>query len=136
MSGLVPITKKVPDEILKTIQCSLSHKLHISNDPILLGCGHIACRQCVLHQKNHELTCCICNKKHTISNPDSLVTVRTAEILIESYTKELFRMVENDFASIVDLFEGLSLVFIISMHLSFNRFLPNRILCFSSQHGS
>ena len=106
MSGLVSMSKKVPDEILKTIQCSLSMKQHISNDPVLLACGHIACRRCVVSHKNQEFTCFLCNKKHVIEHPESLVTVRAAEIIIESYIKELFSMSENDLRNTVDLFEG------------------------------
>ena len=83
----------IPEKILKNCFCSLENNTHFLNEPLLLPCGHNACKNCI-NTKN-ELKC---NKCQTINtNNGNLTRSTTSEDLIEMYVEDLLLKVEERF---------------------------------------
>ena len=83
----------IPDKILKNCYCSLEDNTHFLNEPLLLTCGHNACKKCI--DTKHELKC---NKCQTINtNNGNLPRNSSFEDLIETYVGDLLIKVEERF---------------------------------------
>jgi hypothetical protein len=83
----------IPDKILKNCYCSLEDNTHFLNEPLVLPCGHTACKKCI--DTNDELKC---NKCQTINKKDAnFPKSSTSEDLIEMYVEDLLLKVEERF---------------------------------------
>lgn len=79
--------------------CALSNTKseHIYEDPVVLSCGHLACRNCTLQQSY----CQICGTKNTLnsSNTGSIVTLNE---FIKNNLNHLFSFIDKKFKQTYD----------------------------------
>ena len=92
--------------ILDTIQCYANKQKHILLDPILLDCGHTACKQCVLGIERFYCNYDNCNQLMEINDETCLKTVKSIERLIESNFNELYERIFQEYTQILNSFEG------------------------------
>jgi parvulin-like peptidyl-prolyl isomerase len=85
----------IPDDIIKIISCSLSSTRHIIEDPVLLSCGHNACRPCV-ENITFGQKCLYQNCNQSVDTSQELKSVKSIHNLVEAYLNELFKNIHND----------------------------------------
>ena len=92
--------------VLDTIQCYANKQSHILLDPILLDCGHTACKKCVLEMERFHCNYKNCNQLIELNDETSLKTVKSIERLIESNFKELYEKNYQEYSEILSSIEG------------------------------
>ena len=92
----------IPEKILKNCFCSLEDNTHFLNEPLLLPCGHNACKNCI--NTKDELKC---NQCQTINTKNvNLQRNTTSEDLIEMYAEDLLLKVEERFKTSFESFKS------------------------------
>lgn len=97
----------IPEEILKIISCSLSSTRHIIEDPVLLSCGHNACRTC-MENISFGKKCLYQNCNQLVDTNQELKSVKSIHNLVEAYLNELFKNIHNDSVVLSNKFEVLN----------------------------
>ena len=83
----------IPDRLLKNCFCSLEDNTHFLNEPLLLPCGHSACKNCI--NTKDELKCYKCQ---TINSKNgNFPKITSFEDIIEMYAEDLLLKVEERF---------------------------------------
>jgi hypothetical protein len=89
------------DEILNIIYCNASEKKHILNEPILLQCGHSACKRCAIEKRIFRCNYESCNHLNVFQDGNKLKIVKSIDILIQSHYKELYENTVGEFNDII-----------------------------------
>ncbi len=89
----------VPSEIVKMIECCLSHDNHYVKDAVLLPCGSNACKSCLMNiNSKNDIKCFGCSKMHKYDDLKSLFFNPTVDILIKKvYLNDLMSMIQTGF---------------------------------------
>jgi hypothetical protein len=69
----------IAEEVLNVMRCCLLNDGHIAIEPILLSCGAIGCKQCILRSNNEEIDCYSCKGKHRTENFKNTPVIKQVE---------------------------------------------------------
>lgn len=95
----------IPEKIVNSLSCSLSHDKHILEQPITMQCGHCACKKCILEMIVHPFKCLSCNEEVHM-NLNQLKECLPLVDTIEVYLNDLFKIVYQQFANLIPVFKG------------------------------
>lgn len=96
-------------EIQQILNCCMSKEKHFLNEPIVLDCGHSACRQCIVNKRGCEFKCEFsgCDKTHKMKSLSHLTPNLTVPVLISSYRKEIIETLKGDYENQLILLQDL-----------------------------
>jgi hypothetical protein len=98
----------IAENVINALKCSLSPHGHLLDDPVLLQCGHNACRRCVLEIDSATFRCLTpsCAKINTLYDGHLLVSNRSVDTIVSTNLQELSEFVRGDFRRILNQFQG------------------------------
>ena len=94
---------------LETIQCYATKYQHILYEPILLECGHSACKKCAIEIGQFYCNYKNCNQLIEINEASQLKSVKSIEHLIESNFNHLYENNVRGFTQILTSIQGIFL---------------------------
>jgi len=86
----------IPEEVLNATKCCLLNDGHIAIEPILVSCGAIGCKQCILRSNIEEIDCYNCRGKHRTQDLKNTPVIKQVENLVKSYFSDLFEYVKEN----------------------------------------
>jgi hypothetical protein len=96
----------IAEEVLNVMKCCLLNDGHIAIIPILLSCGAIGCKQCILRSNNEEIDCYSCKGKHRTENFKNTPVIKQVENLVKYYVSGLFEFVKVNLDKTTSSLEG------------------------------
>jgi hypothetical protein len=96
----------IPEEVLNGMKCCFYNDGHIAIEPILVGCGAIGCKQCLLRSNIEEIDCYSCKGKHKTQDLKNTPVIKPNEHLIKSYVSDLFEYVKVNLDKTASSLEG------------------------------
>ena len=96
----------IAEEVLNVMECCLLNDGHIAIIPILLSCGAIGCKQCILRSNNEEIDCYSCKGKHRTENFKNTPVIKQVENLVKYYVSGLFEFVKVNLDKTTSSLEG------------------------------
>jgi hypothetical protein len=96
----------IPEEVLNEIKCCLLNDGHIAIEPILVSCGAIGCKQCILRSDIEEIDCYSCRGKHRTQELKNTPVIKKVENLVKSYFSDLFEYVKENLDKTASSLEG------------------------------
>ena len=97
----------IPEEVLNVMKCCFLNDGHIAIEPILVGCGAIGCKQCVLRSNIEEIDCNSCKEKHRTNDLKNIPVIKPYENLVKSYVSDLFEYVKVNLDKTASSLEGI-----------------------------
>jgi hypothetical protein len=85
-----------PEEVLNGMKCCFYSDGHIAIEPILVSCGAIGCKQCLLRSNIEEIDCYSCKGKHKTQDLKNIPVIKTVENLVKSHVSHLFEYVKEN----------------------------------------
>ena len=81
------------------LECAISNDRHIVLDPVVLGCSHLCCRDCLIGKKSELNKCNVCSQivdanMFTEVNPKSMLA-QNIRLKIDSLLKRLIDNANN-----------------------------------------
>ena len=96
----------ISEEVLNQIKCCLFNDGHIAVEPILVSCGAIGCKQCVLDSNIEEIDCFSCKVKHETDDLKKSPVMRPIENIVKSNVSDLLEYVKINLNQTAKLLEG------------------------------
>jgi hypothetical protein len=99
----------ITNEVFQTLVCSVDdEEEHIIEDPILLPCGHNACRKCIDNKNGKPIECFFddCNKVYRFDETFQMSNNKTIEALIKNYLKDLYNIMHDRVKETFDNFDS------------------------------
>jgi hypothetical protein len=96
----------IAEEVMNVMKCCLLNDGHIAIEPILLSCGAIGCKQCLLRSNNEEIDCFSCKGKHRTQDLNNTPVIKHVEDLVKSHVSDLFEYVKKNLDKTASSLEG------------------------------
>ena len=96
----------IPEEVLNGMKCCFLNDGHIAIEPILVSCGAIGCKQCLLYSNIEEIDCYSCKGKHKLQDLKNIPVFKSFEHLVKSYVSDLFEYVKGILDKTASSLEG------------------------------
>ncbi len=96
----------IPEEVLNGMKCCFFNDGHIAIEPILVNCGSIGCKQCLLRSDIEEIDCYSCKGKHKTEDLINTPVIKPNQNLIKFYVSDLFEYVKENLDKTASSLEG------------------------------
>jgi hypothetical protein len=96
----------IAEKVLNGMKCCLFNDGHIAIEPILVSCGAIGCKQCLLRSNIEEIDCFSCKGKHRTQDLKNIPVIKQVEDLIKSHVSDLFDYVKENLEKTTSSLEG------------------------------
>jgi hypothetical protein len=96
----------IAEEVLNLMKCCFLNDGHIAIEPILVSCGAIGCKQCILRSNIEEIDCYSCKEKHRTQDLINKPVIKQNENLVKSHVSDLFEYVKENLDKTASSLEG------------------------------
>ncbi len=100
------IIMPIEEKVLNVMKCCLFNDGHIAIEPILVSCGAIGCKKCLLESNIEEIDCYSCKGKHKTQDLKNTPVIKSVEDLVKSHISDLFEYVKKHLCKTTSLLEG------------------------------